>query len=120
MKNTVIKVTTKQLILFGIAIITTIIIVSALMNRADTSSTSDHNKSKIDSLNIELKYVRQRQNILDGKIKSYNSDLQLFDHKLDSLNQKLTETRTYYGKKIKDITSYGSTELNEFFSNRYK
>ena len=46
---------------------------------------------------------------------------------VDSLNmeiknteKELQQTRTYYGNKIKDLTSASNTELEQFFSDRYR
>jgi hypothetical protein len=34
--------------------------------------------------------------------------------------QELQTTRTYYGNKIKDLTSASNSELEEFFTDRYR
>jgi hypothetical protein len=120
MKNQVITFSKKQLILFGIGIIIIIIMVSALSTRVDTPISYDPYRSKIDSLNIELKYIKDRQNILGSQIKRYKDSIDVSNNKIDSLGKELIKTRIYYGKKIKDIGGYTPSELSNFFSNRYK
>jgi peptidoglycan hydrolase CwlO-like protein len=119
-KNKVIEINKTNAILIGVGLIIIVILVSILTTWMDTLYKPDPYKSKIDSLNIELKYIRNNQIALDNKIKSYKDSILKFDRRIDSLNIELTETRNYYGKKIKDITSWNHTELNQFFTDRYK
>jgi peptidoglycan hydrolase CwlO-like protein len=117
----VINIDKKQLIFFGIGLILITILVSILINRVDTSVSSyDPYQQKIDSLNIELSHIRTKQTILDSQIKSYKDNIDISNQKIDSLSKELTSTQKYYGKKIKDITSYSHSELSDFFTNRYK
>lgn len=120
MKKQVITLDKQSLILIGIIVLLIIGLVFVFIKEPNTTSVVDPYKSKIDSLNIELKYIKQRQLELDNKIKSYKDSLLFFDNKIDSINNRLTETRNYYGKKIKDIAGYNSAELTEFFSKRYQ
>jgi len=119
-KNKVIEINKTNAILIGVGLIIIVILVSILTTRMDTLYKPDPYKSKIDSLNIELKHIRANQITLDNKIKSYKDSILKFNFKIDSLSNELTETRNYYGKKIKDITRWNYTELNQFFTNRYK
>jgi peptidoglycan hydrolase CwlO-like protein len=117
----VINVDKKQLILFGIGLILITILVSALFRRADTFTVPDNSyKHKIDSLNIELTHIRNKQTILGSQIKRYRDSINISNQRIDSLSEELTSTQKYYGKKIKDITSYSHSELSDFFTNRYK
>ena len=120
MLNQVITFSKKQLVLFGIGIIMIIIIVSALSTRVDTPISYDPYRSRIDSLNIELKYIKNRQNILGSQIKRYRDSIDVSNNRIDSLGKELIKTRIYYGKKIKDIGSYTPSELSNFFAIRYK
>jgi methyl coenzyme M reductase subunit C-like uncharacterized protein (methanogenesis marker protein 7) len=120
MLNQVITFSKKQLILFGIGIIIMMVIVSTLSTRVDTPISYDPYRSKIDSLNIELKYIKYRQNILDVQIKKYKDSIDISNDKIDSLGKELIKTRIYYGKKIKDIGNYTPSELSNFFTTRYK
>lgn len=110
----------KQLILFGIGLILITILVSVLFRRTDTSYVDSTYQRKIDSLNIELKYIRDRQTILGSQIKRYRDSIAVSNQRIDSLGKELISTREYYGKKIKDIGKYNANELSDFFSKRYK
>jgi hypothetical protein len=69
MKNTVISFTKNQILQFSIGLVILMILVSALTHRAGIIYQSDSYQNKIDSLNIELKYVRKNQTALDDRIK---------------------------------------------------
>ena len=86
MKNQVITFSKKQLILFGIGIIIIIIMVSALSTRVDTPISYDPYGSKIDSLNIELKYIKDRQNILGSQIKRYKDSIDVSKSEEGTIN----------------------------------
>jgi peptidoglycan hydrolase CwlO-like protein len=116
----VISFTKPQLILLIIGLIFYTIIVSTLTCGVDTIDKTNQYQNKIDSLNIELKTIRQDKTILDNKIKSYNGVIHGFNNKMDSLNTILIITQKYYGKKINSIRDYNHTQLNNFFTERYK
>lgn len=93
---------------------------SVLTNRSDISLPTNSYDSKIDSLNIELKHIKKDQLILDKKISSYRDSIFIYDSKIDSLSKEITKTRIYYGKKINDIRNYTPSQLDNFFTDRYK
>jgi peptidoglycan hydrolase CwlO-like protein len=110
----------KNIILFGIGLIIITILVSILMNRIGTHVyINDPYKQKIDSLNIELKYIRNRQEIFNNQIRRYKDSIDLSNQRIDSLGKELKSTQKYYGKKIKDLSGYSSAELYKFFTERY-
>jgi predicted nucleic acid-binding Zn-ribbon protein len=82
-------------------------------------SKYDRYNQQIDSLNIELKYIRNKQDILGSQIRRYKDSIDVSNARIDSLSKELTSTRIYYGKKIKDISNYTSPELYKFFTERY-
>jgi peptidoglycan hydrolase CwlO-like protein len=117
----VINIDKKQLILFAIGLILITVIVSILASRVDTSVSSvDPYQQKIDSLNIELKNIRNRQDILSSQIRRYKDSVNISNARIDSLGKELTSTQIYYGKKIKDLSGYSSAELYKFLTERYK
>jgi peptidoglycan hydrolase CwlO-like protein len=112
---------TKHLIIFGISLILITTLVFALILRVNTFvSNQDQYKEKIDSLNIELQNLKNQQLILDKKIESYNIFIESSNKRIDSLKIDLSKTRKYYGDKIKNIPNYTPSQLESFFTNRYK
>jgi predicted nucleic acid-binding Zn-ribbon protein len=80
---------------------------------------NDPYKQKIDSLNIELKYIKDRQEVFNNQIRRYKDSISLSNQRIDSLGKELKSTQKYYGKKIKDLSGYSSAELYKFFTERY-
>ena len=90
-----------------------------LYDKKQPSDDQDY-KQQIDSLNSRIDSLEGDQLQLDSLIKVYQDSVSVLDHKIDSTKQKITDIRTYYGNKIKDISRYNPTQLDSFFTNRYK
>lgn len=56
----------------------------------------------------------------DSLIKVYEENLLQLSIKQEQLSQKLTQTRKEYEIKIQNIKRYTPTQLDSFFTNRYK
>jgi septal ring factor EnvC (AmiA/AmiB activator) len=83
-------------------------------------NTYDKEKREIDSLKTEIVKFKKLNSVLDSKINKQQKVIDSLDIKISNTEKELTKTRTYYGNKIKDITSSSPAELNEFFTERYK
>ena len=77
-------------------------------------------ENKIDSLNRAIADYQKQQLVLDGKISKYELDIKKLDNEIDSTKQVIIDQRKYYGNKIKNAGKYTATELDTFFTNRYK
>jgi hypothetical protein len=119
MKDKIIKIKLSRLIIGGILLLWFILLVKCKPT-PDAVDKYIKEKQEIDSLQNEI-----------GKLKGLNhqlgNEIYLQTKVMDSLNQEikttekeLTQTRTYYGNKIKDLNSSSPSELNEFFAERYK
>jgi predicted nucleic acid-binding Zn-ribbon protein len=116
MKNKTIKLNISHLIMGAIILLMLWLLFKP--SNIDLSKYDKHNQ-QIDSLNIELKHIRNKQDILGSQIRRYKDSIDVSNARIDSLSKELTSTRIYYGKKIKDISSYTSSELYKFFTERY-
>jgi peptidoglycan hydrolase CwlO-like protein len=83
-------------------------------------SKYDKQKQEIDSLNNMLINLQQKQFELDKSVLSHQSTIDSLVNEISYTNQKIIDIRAYYDAKIKDINNYTPSQLNEFFSNRYK
>ena len=77
-------------------------------------------QQEIDSLNTAILISKSKNKVLKDSIQKFKDKILVLSKDLDSIDHKIEETREYYDNKIKNITNYSSTELGEFFSNRYK
>jgi hypothetical protein len=119
MKNKIYQVKLSHLIIGGIFLL---LLLFLIYFRPSSTPINTYNKEKreIDSLKIEIVKFKKLNNDLDNKINKQQKVIDSLDIKIANTEKELTKTRTYYGNKIKDITSSSPAELNEFFTERYK
>jgi len=108
-----------------IYIITIIICIALLLFNIFTSpnpSLTNYypQEKQIDSINVLIQQLTKDQVNLTTSINQHQ-------HKLDSLSNQISNTKTqiinikkYYGSKINDIKLYTPSQLSSFFSSRYK
>jgi len=112
------KVTNINLILA--AVIVLLIGYVLLYNKTDNSVIDIKYKTEIDSLNQAIILQHQKQLALNEMIITKELTIVQLDLQIDSTKQVITQQRKYYGEKIKNAGRYTPTELDSFFSNRYK
>jgi len=83
-------------------------------------SKYDKQKREIDSLSQIINGLQKEQKILDGYIVKHQNKIDSLDNEIDTTNQEIKDIRSYYGKKIRDIINYTPSQLDDFFSKRYK
>jgi peptidoglycan hydrolase CwlO-like protein len=84
-----------------------------------TSSKYDKQKREIDSLNRTLIDLEKKQVELDNSILQHQVKIDSLNNEINTTNQEITDIRVRYDKKLKDITTYTPSQLNDFFSERY-
>ena len=47
-------------------------------------------------------------------------EIDILNKQIDSTSNEIIKVKKYYGKKIKDITTYTPTQLDKFFTERYQ
>jgi peptidoglycan hydrolase CwlO-like protein len=118
-KNKTFKIKLSHLIIGGILLLLLLFLIYVNV-KSTPINTYDKEKREIDSLKIEIGKYKKLNSVLDGKINKQQKVIDSLDIKIANTEKELTKTRTYYGNKIKDITSSSPAELNEFFTERYK
>lgn len=76
-------------------------------------------KQKIDSLNIIIIELKDEQIELDESIIHQQDEITTLNNQIDSTNIEIAKVKNYYGKEIKNITTYSTTQLDNFFTKRY-
>jgi hypothetical protein len=74
----------------------------------------------IDSLSRVILDLQRHQQYIDGLIVVQETQLDKLSKQIDSTSSQLQETRKQYDAKIKNIYSYTDTQLERFFTARYK
>jgi hypothetical protein len=83
-------------------------------------SQVDKNQRKVDSLSYIIKNLQNEQTVLNNSITYHQNKIDLLDSKIANTNQDITDIRKYYDKQIQDINRFTPSQLNEFFTKRYK
>lgn len=109
--------------IIGLVLYTTLIVIlTYLLTRpnATVDGLTIKEREQVDSLKTYIVELEHRQRVSDGLIVKYKQDIALLDYKIDSTKTRVIQIRKHYEKKIKDASSYTPTELDRFFSNRYR
>jgi uncharacterized coiled-coil DUF342 family protein len=83
-------------------------------------SKYDKQKQEIDSLNRILVDLQKKQIELDKSIFAHQYRIDSLNSEMNNTNREITDIRAYYDKKLRDISTYTPSQLNDFFSKRYK
>jgi peptidoglycan hydrolase CwlO-like protein len=83
-------------------------------------SKYDKQKQEIDSLNRILVDLQKKQIELDKSIFTHQYRIDSLNSEMNNTNREITDIRAYYDKKLRDISTYTPSQLNDFFSKRYK
>jgi len=119
MKDKVIQIKLSRLIIGGILLLWLIFLVKC----KPTTPTVDKyakEKKEIDSLKNNIFLLKEGQRILSKNVNKQVIVIDSLEEEIIITEQELTQTRTYYGNKIKDLISASNTELEQFFTNRYQ
>ena len=83
-------------------------------------NTYDKEKKEIDSLKTKINKLKNIQDTLTIDLGKQQKVIDSLNNEIVKTEKELTKTRLYYGNKIKDLTSSSPSELDDFFSKRYK
>jgi len=128
-KNKTLQIKLSHLIIGGILLLLLLFLIYKKINltpikfplpKPTIINKYDKEKKEIDSLKIEISKFKELNGDLDHQIKQQQKVIDSLDNKILDTEKELTKTRTYYGNKIKDLTSSSPSELNEFFTERYE
>ena len=119
MKDKTFQIKLSHLIIGGILLLLTIFLLKC--NFTPTFiNTYDKEKKEIDSLQVEISKLKKSQLELNKDIDKQILITDSLNKEIKITEKELTQTRTYYANKIKNINSSSPSELNEFFTERYK
>ena len=119
MKNKTFQIKLSHLIIGGILLLLLIFLVKC----KPTTPTVDKyakEKKEIDSLQTNIFLLKEGQHILTNNVNKQVIVIDSLEEEIIITEKELTQTRTYYDNKIKDLTGASNSELDQFFTNRYQ
>jgi conjugal transfer/entry exclusion protein len=119
MKDKTIQVKLSHLIIGGIILL---LLMFLFYQKTSSNIVDKYSKEKkeIDSLQNNIFVLKEDQNILTNNVNKQVIIIDSLEEEITTTGKELTQTRTYYGNKIKDLTSASDSELKRFFTERYK
>lgn len=103
-----------------LSILMGLFIVYWVMTMSNTSTMSDVDKAKLDSLTNIVNQINKEQDILESKIEVINEEVHKIDDNISTIKTNKTKTGKKYHEEIKRVDNYSEPELDSFFSDRYK
>ena len=119
MKNKTFKIKLSHLIIGGILLLLLIFLVKCKPTPPQTNKY-DKEKKEIERLKGQITLLKFGQKVLNKQLDQQNHIVDSLSIEIKHTEKELQTTRTYYGNKIKDLTSASNTELDQFFSDRYR
>jgi len=117
-KDKLIKIKLSRLIIGGILLLW-LIILAYLKPSQPTVDKYAKEKKKIERLKNNIFLLKEGQRILNKHLDQQNHIVDSLNIEIKHTEKELQTTRTYYGNKIKDLTSASNSELEQFFTDRY-
>ena len=119
MKDKIFQLKLSHLIIGGILLLLTIFLLKCNVTPTFVN-TYDKEKKEIDSLQVEISKLKKSQLKLNKNINKQVLVIDSLNKEIKTTEKELIQTRTYYGSKIKNINSSSPSELEKFFTERYK
>jgi len=119
MKDKIFQIKLSHLIIGGILLLW-FILLSYFKPTPNVVDKYAKEKKEIDRLQHNIFLLKEGQRILSKNVNKQVIVIDSLEEEIIVTEQELTQTRTYYGNKIKDLTSASNTELEQFFTNRYQ
>jgi hypothetical protein len=86
----------------------------------NTQPTISKEQKSIDSILIVMDNLKSKQKLLDKQLQISIKNIDSLQTQTYNSEQQIINIKKYYGSKINDIKLYTPTQLDSFFSKRYK
>jgi septal ring factor EnvC (AmiA/AmiB activator) len=119
-QNKTFQLKISHLIIGGILLLLLVFLVKCDVEKPTPTDKYEKQKQEIERLKNNIFLLKEGQKILTKNIEQQNHIVDSLNIEIKHTEKELQTTRTYYGNKIKDLTSASNTELEQFFSDRYR
>jgi septal ring factor EnvC (AmiA/AmiB activator) len=120
MKNRTFQIKLSHLIIGGIFLLLLIFLVKCDVKKPTSTDKYIKQKQEIERLKNNIFLLKEGQKILNKNLEQQNHIVDSLNLEIKHTEKELQTTRTYYGNKIKDLTSASNSELEQFFTDRYR
>ena len=116
------KIDKITLILVAIIILMSIGLTYMFMSRSDHEIIIQDKQlqQRVDSLTTEIKKVQSERQLLDDNIISLNDSLHVLQNNILVKEAKIEKLKNDYTKKIDNINNFTSNDVTKYFTNRYE
>jgi septal ring factor EnvC (AmiA/AmiB activator) len=118
-QNKTFQLKLSHLIIGGILLLLLVFLVKCKPT-STTTNKYDKQKKEIEALKSNIALLKVGQQALNKQLEQQDKIVDSLNTEIKLTEQELQTTRTYYGNKIKDLTSASNSELEEFFTDRYR
>lgn len=81
---------------------------------------SDIEKQKMDSINVVIKQIYKDQQRIDSGVSVNNQKIEEVNNNIDNIKGQKTIIKERYYEEIIRVDNYSNSDLDSFFTNRYK
>lgn len=81
---------------------------------------SDIEKQKMDSINVVIKQIYKDQQRIDSSVSVNNQKIDEVNNNIDNIKGQKTIIKERYYEEIIRVDNYSNSDLDSFFTNRYK
>ena len=81
---------------------------------------SNVEKQKMDSINVVIKNIYKDQQRIDSNIIINNKKIEEVDNHINDIKGQKTIIKERYDKEIIRVDNYSNSDIDSFFTNRYK
>ena len=116
------KIDKITLILVAIIILMSIGLTYMFMSRSDHEIIIQDKQlqQRVDSLTTEIKKVQSERQLLDDNIISLNDSLHVLQNSILVKEAKIEKLKNDYAKKIDNINNFTSNDVTKYFTDRYE
>jgi predicted nucleic acid-binding Zn-ribbon protein len=100
-------------------IICMIFLAFTLFNVRGIKTDVDAFNEKIDNIGKEIDSIQELNTLLDDRIKSLHSELELIDGDIDRVQNNIYSIRRNTDEQVNSVDAFTISELQEFFTKRY-
>lgn len=103
----------------ALIVLISVIVFWSLKFLSPTITSMETYKTKIDSIQNNIKNLQQEQSLIDYNVSRIKDEIYDVEDKIEGVKTEKVIIKEYYEKQINNIDKYTDAQLDSFFSERY-